>query len=151
MEDKASQNSDQLFEINFNTTLGERERERERKYEKDSEEEEDGKDRERRISVRTMLEERTRQGEQEANLQKYKKIKLSAQISFFSRYNPKNLLIHFSGASDTGWRSGTKNSSHSGRNGTKLTTTNTMLRVKFGLLVAQRHRVHNPLPISFTP
>ena len=31
MEDKASQNSDQLFEINFNTTLGERERERERK------------------------------------------------------------------------------------------------------------------------
>ena len=97
-----------------------------------------------------MLEERTRQGEQEANLQKYKKIKLSAQISFFGRYNPKNLLIHFSGASDTGWHSDTKNSGHSGRN-TKLTTTNTVLKVKFGLLVAQRQRVHNPLPISFTP
>ena len=34
MEDKASQNSDQLFEINFNTTLGEREREKTRKIAK---------------------------------------------------------------------------------------------------------------------
>ena len=50
------------------------EREREKEDEKDCKEEEDGKDRERRISVQTMLEERTRQGEQEANLQKYKKI-----------------------------------------------------------------------------
>ena len=54
------------LKFNFNTTLGKKaEREREEKLEKkkdekDSEEEEDGKDRERRISVRTMLEERTR-------------------------------------------------------------------------------------------